>query len=247
MVTVRTYGAGAPVVLIHGIAGLFNSWRPIIPALARHYRVYELELPDYALAPQGRPGGFAARDLADHIETVLDDQGLSKACLVGNSFGGQLAAMVAARRPDLVGRLALVASSGLADETESHGSLLVHAPSRAAIARAAAAIFHDPERHLTEELLDEIAQYYSCRKRLRGFLRTARRNRKRCIARLLKRIQAPSLIVWGTGDRITPPALAHEFDRLLADSRLLLLDDCGHAPQIEQAGCVSAALAEFAA
>ena len=97
-------GTGFPLVLIPGIQGRWQLMAPAIDALSARFRVLSFSLGD---ADTGR-GGFDA--WIAHIDAILDRAAVARAVIVGVSFGGVIAARYAARRPDRVAALVLVAS-----------------------------------------------------------------------------------------------------------------------------------------
>lgn len=89
-------GAGEPVVLLHGVTGSATMWRAVIPLLEPHYDTIALT----ALGHRGgRPGsaGATVQDLVDDAERSLDDLGLDRPHLAGNSLGGWMAIELARR------------------------------------------------------------------------------------------------------------------------------------------------------
>ena len=241
---VNVYGRGADqIVLVHGLLGLFTTWTHTIPALARHATVFEIVLPDY----KDRPGGYSLDDYAGHVLQVLDARHLKGVTLVGNSLGGHIATRIAARHPDRVARLVLITSSGLFDEVAAHEKLIVRTPSRTNVDRVLRHIFHD-QRYCDAATVEAVIDYYHApggRVRLRSFIRTARNLRTEDAAGDVKRIRIPTLILWGANDRVVPIQIACQFHALIQGSVLEVLDDCGHAPQIEKADEVNRLILEF--
>lgn len=103
-------GQGPPVLLIHGLSGSVHWWRRNMPAFARHFTVYAVELAGFA-SNRGRPlaPDASARSLAGFMDTLA----LERAHIVGHSLGGQISLHLAAAFPHRVQRLALAAPSGL--------------------------------------------------------------------------------------------------------------------------------------
>ncbi len=69
----------------------------------------------------------------------------------------------------------------------------------------------------------------------------------RGLEKRLHRVSAPTLVVWGENDRLIPVAYAHEFGRRIAGSRVVIVPQCGHIPQVEQCDITTAAVREFLA
>jgi pimeloyl-ACP methyl ester carboxylesterase len=94
-------------------------------------------------------------------------------------------------------------------------------------------VFHDPAL-VTDAWVESVRRTVTTRSTAVRVLKVARAARSRNVEALLSAIRVPTLLVWGRDDRVTPPAVAHRFHRLLSRSRLVFLPECGHAPMLEQ-------------
>jgi pimeloyl-ACP methyl ester carboxylesterase len=113
--------AGEPVVMVHGLSGSTHWWARNLPALARRYRLYLVDLPGFgAMRRLGRQ--FVLAEAASWLSEWMRAVGLERAHVVGHSMGGYVAIQLAAGRPELVGRLVLVAPAG----TPTGRSMLGH-------------------------------------------------------------------------------------------------------------------------
>ena len=97
----------------------------------------------------------------------------------------------------------------------------------------AAATFYDP-RHATGELVDEMLAIVQDRERAVRLIKMARSQQEETVTDRLGAIRAPTLLVWGRDDQITPPDVAVEFSERLPNAELHFIDRCGHAPMIER-------------
>jgi pimeloyl-ACP methyl ester carboxylesterase len=114
MLAIREEGAGDPLVLVHGAGTSAAIWHCVIPRLAADRRVVAPDLPGYGASPAAGPG-FALEEVADGLVAGLEEAGVPAPYdLVGHSMGGAIAILLAARRPERVRRLVLVAPAGLA-------------------------------------------------------------------------------------------------------------------------------------
>src|SRR5438876_4017457 len=102
----RVAGQGEPVVLVHGLAGSWRWWQPVLEPLAERRRVHVLDLP--RLGPR-----LPAAELTAWLGRWLDAASLESVDLVGHSLGGLIAAELAAQQPQRARRLALVAPAGI--------------------------------------------------------------------------------------------------------------------------------------
>jgi pimeloyl-ACP methyl ester carboxylesterase len=99
-------GEGPPIVLVHGLGGIHLNWMRIAPELTRYGRVLALDLPGFGGSPPLR-GGTSVAALESALGRFLDGVTEGPITLGGNSLGGALSLLVAARRPDRVRRLML--------------------------------------------------------------------------------------------------------------------------------------------
>ncbi len=161
--------------------------------------------------------------------------------LVANSMGGKVAVEFAVRHPAQVGRLVLLCPSGLADKESLP---IIEGVRRSDMEAVVRSVFHDPRR-----VPRSLAEYYlrqTKNKRWRtGFLRTARGTMDHRVRNLLPRLTQPTLLVVGADDRIVNPQEAIEAAAIVPRGKLVVLPDCGHAPQIEAARTINRLVREF--
>ncbi len=217
-----------PVVLLHGMLGDLGNWADTIGDLAEHqYRVLVPVLPVYAL-PIKKSN---VQGLVNFVDDFLTEIGISSATLVGNSLGGQVALLYTLEHSERVAALVLSGSSGLYEVEMGTGT--PRRRDRDFIRERAAVTFYEP-RHVTEELVDDMFEIVSDRTRVVRLIKMARSTKQETVASRLSEIAAPTLLIWGSNDRITPPSVAEEFRDRIPDAELHFIDECGHAPMIEQ-------------
>ena len=117
-VTTRYFasGEGEPVLLVHGLGGGASNWVLLAPALAARRRVLAVDLPGHA-GSSPLPSVPALASFADLLRLLLEHERATPATVVGHSFGGALALVLAARHPDAVRALMLVSSVGARRES----------------------------------------------------------------------------------------------------------------------------------
>jgi pyruvate dehydrogenase E2 component (dihydrolipoamide acetyltransferase) len=234
------------VVLLHGFGGDLENWMFTAPALAASHTVYALDLPGHGGSSKDvGPGDLDS--LVDAVVAFLDAQELRTAHLVGHSLGGLVAAAVAARAPERVRSLALIAPAGLGEEiNQEYIDGFVGAESRRELKPVLQLLFADPGQ-VTRQLVDDVLKY----KRLDGVdaaLRTIagsifREGRQQAqVAEALAGIDLPVLVLWGREDRIIPAVHA---ERAPSGAAVAVLDGAGHSPHMEAAGEVNRRLEEF--
>lgn len=212
------------VVLLHGMFGRAEHWRACADALSRDWPVFVPELPVFDTPPPVVDG------LVDHLAGWMDERGLASAVLCGNSLGGHLALRFALRDPRRVAGLILSGSSGLFEHGFEQG--VPRHPSREWLRAKSREVFYE-EKHVTAGLLDELDHMTSNPRLALRILRVAKAAKHENLQALLHRVTCPVLLAWGEDDRITPPAVAEEFRRLLPAADLKWIPRCGHAAMIE--------------
>jgi 2-hydroxy-6-oxo-octa-2,4-dienoate hydrolase len=109
-------GSGPPVVLIHGSGPgvtAYANWRLVLPALADRFRVLAPDMAGFGFSERPEKGDYGLDLWAEQVLGLLDALDLSKASIVGNSFGGAIALRLASRHPDRVDKLVLMGSMGI--------------------------------------------------------------------------------------------------------------------------------------
>ncbi len=233
-------GGETPLILIHGLAGLFNSWEYNIHALREKFTVYEVFLPDY----KKQPAGYSIAEYVMYTVSIINENNLSNVVVAGNSLGGQIASIIAARYPSIIRGLILIASSGLYDETENLKIIMTHRASYNNVRNILKSIFFN-DKFCTKELIFEGMNYYNDRNRIYGIIRTAKKAKTYNIKELVKRISVPTLLIWGENDQVIPPSVGYKFKNLISKSMLTVCGSCGHAPQIECAHAVNQQILNF--
>jgi pimeloyl-ACP methyl ester carboxylesterase len=243
---IRVYegGSGPELLFLHGAGGVLPN-DPFLAQLTRHYRVSAPLLP-----------GFEDSDSSKQLRSMLDftlfgfdvweSLGLRDPILVGHSMGGMIAAEMAAVSTHAVRRLALICPAGL--WLDAHPipdlfaklpfelpELLFFDPAKHATLLSAGGDFNDPE-FLTEFLVGNARRMGTASKILFPIP-------ERGLAERLYRIRATTRIIWGSGDKLIPPAYAEAFAQQIRGSHLSMIDAAGHMVPYEQTDAVVAAIA----
>ncbi len=213
-IRVLSAGEGDPVVFLHGVGGL--TWDPLLDAIAADHRVIAPEHPG-AGTSQGLDYVETLWDLVLYYDELLDVLGLPAVSLVGHSFGGMVAAEIAATSPERVDRLVLIAPLGL--WRDDHPVPDISGVPRASVADLLpAADPGDPESLLRASMtMASILQFI--------WPLPDKGLRKR-----LYRVHAETLVIWGEDDRIVHPAYGDDFVAAIANARLELVPAAGHLP-----------------
>jgi pimeloyl-ACP methyl ester carboxylesterase len=239
---VLSAGQGDPVVFLHGAGGLF--WDPFLERLARDRRVIAPEHLGSGES-QGLENVEDLWDLVLYYADLFDALGLDGTVeLVGHSFGGMVAAEVAATHAERVSKLVLLCPIGLWLDEHPVPELSAIPPDK-----LPGLVFADPEGPVARAMprpdpTDPEALFQAS-------LTIAAVNQfiwplpDKGLSKRLHRIKADTLLVWGRQDRLVHPAYGDDFARMIPGARLELVDGAGHLPQLEQLEAVSALVGGF--
>lgn len=217
---------------------------PIHSRLAEHFQVIAPDHPGYG-GSDVFPALEDVQDLAFHYADLITALGLERPIIVGTSFGGWIAAELAAYRPELVGHLVLVDPIGLYIDDHPIGDLFAMSPSN-----KIAALFANPavaEGLFPAEL--DVDTIIGLAREEASFARFAWSPfcHDPRLPRLLPRITATTLVVWGELDALVPLAHGEAYANLIPDSSLVVLSGIGHAAAIEDPGVLAARIVDFTA
>jgi pyruvate dehydrogenase E2 component (dihydrolipoamide acetyltransferase) len=231
---------GMPVLLLHGFGADLNTWMFNQPALCGDRRTLALELPGHGLSSKDVGAGDVAF-FTDVVEAALSALAVERGHVVGHSMGGALALALAARQPERVATLSLLAPAGLGPEINgTFIEALMRASRRREAVEALRLLVHDPSL-ISRAMVEEFLRY----KRLDGVvpaLETIARawfpERRQAVdlRGALRSLTMPVQVIWGRDDRIVPAAHA-----ALASppAQVHVLNDAGHLPHMEKAGEVN--------
>jgi pimeloyl-ACP methyl ester carboxylesterase len=239
-VDVVDVGRGKPVVFLHGLVGLNEHWEEVTSRAASRARCVMLQLPLLELR-----GDDCSIDGATELTIRFIERHVREsAILVGNSFGGHVALRIALDRPDLIRGLVLAGSSGLIERTTV--SEVQTRPTRAWLGEKIGELFFDRSKMRMADV-DRAFQELSIRAHARAMVKLSRSARRNHLGDRIGQIKAPTLIIWGKQDVVTPPEACEEFKAKIKDSRVLWFDRCGHAPMLECPEAFGEALCDFIA
>jgi pimeloyl-ACP methyl ester carboxylesterase len=234
-----------PIVLIHGTSASLHTWDGWTDALKGQRRVIRMDLPGFGLTGPAPDGDYRMTRYADFIAALLDQLGVRRAVLAGNSLGGGIAWRTAVQHPERVSRLVLVDASGYPLQSTSvplgfrlaqidwlkpvMGQLLP----RRMIESSVRNVYADPSK-VTPELVD---RYYELTLRAGNRESLTQRIKLRETdaqsAGMIPTIQQPTLILWGAQDRLITEPSGQRFHKDIVGSQYVVFDGLGHVPQEE--------------
>jgi pimeloyl-ACP methyl ester carboxylesterase len=252
-------GGGDPVVLVHGLGGQWQNWLENIPRLAQERRVVAMDLPGFGLTPEPDDDEVTIPRYGRYVNTLCDKLGLGRVNLVGNSMGGFIAAEVAIQFPERVSRLVLVSAAGISSAESLQAPILTFGRVATALATNSVARHRRlASRPLTRHVaLALVARHPRLLKAAHayegifkgagkgGFDEALRASLEYDFRDRLPEVKVPTLIVWGEKDSIIPVRDADEFERLIEDSRKVVMKDTGHIPMAERPVTFNELVLEF--
>jgi pimeloyl-ACP methyl ester carboxylesterase len=241
-------GSGPAVILLHGLGGDVSNWFATIGPLSEKYRVI---VPDQiGFGRSDKPMiNYRVGTLVDFLDALYKELKVERASLVGNSLGGWTAAAFALAHPEKVDRLVLVDSAGFALTGDVNPRTLnMLSPSTLEGAKQLLSqIFYNKQMFAS----DAAAGLMLTRRMMAGDGYTIQRfidsvvNGEDMLDKKVSAVKHPTLIIWGREDLLTPLALGERFKKEISGSELLIIEKCGHVPQLEKAAEFNSALMRF--
>jgi pimeloyl-ACP methyl ester carboxylesterase len=219
-------GQGPVLLLLHGLFGALSNWEGVVNGFSGRYRVLIPMLPIYEMPI--REAGLEG--LCRFLQDFVALKRLDKFIVIGNSLGGHIGLLYTLNNQSNVTRLILTGSSGLFED--SMGGSYPKRGNYEYIRERVSYTFYDP-KVATKELIDEVFDITNSIPKCLRIVAIAKSAQRNNLADEIPNIKVPTLLVWGLNDTITPPLVAHEFNRLIPNSTLRFIDHCCHAPMME--------------
>jgi len=249
---IRTTTGGdvvATVAFVHGVGGSHGEWDKVIAELGPGFDVVRYDLRGHGDSPKP-PGPYTLAQFVEDHARVMEEQGVDRCHVVGESMGGLIAQAVAIHTPELVDRLVVMSAIAGRTPTEQQAAekrwrqLAEHGVDRAWLQGSASRWFTDEflaeHAELVDEFLDRIADNdpdsYAA---AYGVLAT------NDLVDELHRITAPTLVMTGEGDVGSPPAMSERMAKLIPDAQVTILSGVKHVPSIEMPGTVARHIRSF--
>lgn len=242
-------GAGAPLLLIHGLGGNWTVWLENMPTLAQHHRVLAVDLPGFgsSATPQD---GISINGYADTVQRFCEALKLESVTIFGSSLGGWVAAELAQRESADLAGLVLVDAAGIVPTRverwkvlsimEGAARMAPLAPrfrksiaSRQRLRALSLRYTVDSPADLAADLVF-MALPEHADPGFRPALTAARHSWSEAWCDRLSQISCPTLIVWGAHDSLLPLRHGREFERRIPGSQLAVIAGAGHLPMIER-------------
>jgi len=219
-------GVGQPLMLLHGLFGALSNFSDLIEHFRHTHKVIVPILPLYDLDLLHT----TVKGLAKHVQQFIDHKGYDQIHLLGNSLGGHVGLVYILSHPEKIKTLTLTGSSGLFEN--AMGDSYPKRGDYEYIRAKTAETFYDPAV-ATKQLVDEVFEITNSRIKVIKIIALAKSAIRNNLGEELGQIKVPTLLIWGKNDKVTPPFVAEDFHKLIPNSELAFIDQCGHAPMME--------------
>ncbi len=240
------------ILCLHGFSDNKFTFALAARELVKHYHIISVDLPGFGDADKPAKEKYSLKHYEDWVLEFIHAKGIDNCHIMGNSLGGAIAAGIAADHPELFKTITLIGSAGvMGDEPVGIYKMVQEGDNVFAIEnmedfnRLLHTVFKKPpplpfllkhyrlrkflaNREWYDKLLDDLMEgFLTERFDLNNFDRSALLNEK------IKKIKKPVLLIWGDDDKLSPPALGEIFNKLIKDSKFVLMKNTGHLPQVE--------------
>lgn len=247
-------GRGAPVVLLHGLGGDGSRWGPNIAPLAKDFHVFALD--QIGFGQSDKPlANYHTGMLAEFLVDFLKAVNVPKASLVGNSMGAGVALYTAAHYPNAVDRIVLADGGGFrALGAGAVAPLSAEALRRRQLQNSVTReetreffriLFHDKSL-VTDRMVDEqLAMRLRSAFTITKIQEAGEKGLGALTEEQVRSVHAPTLVVWGKYDELADPAGADRLVATIPGASKVIIDNCGHMPQLERADEFNRIVREF--
>lgn len=233
-----------PIVLLHGMSSSLHTFEVWQTALQAQHRVISVDLPGFGLTGPSPQGDYRIDAYTRFLLRLLDTLNLKQVTLVGNALGGEIAWQTAVLAPERVRKLVLIDSDGYPPSVLSMPMAFQVASMRglrwiserilprALVESSVRAVFGDP-RKVTQEKVD---RYFELALRVgnrRALFQRMDQAQFGASAGLIRRVQQPTLVMWGEKDEMISPDMGRSFCRDIPHCTLVTFPGLGHLPQEE--------------
>lgn len=252
------HGEGYPVVFLHGLGADHHQWNLNMPALEGRFRVLALDFPGHGKSDRVADYDYGIPRFTRALIEFLDDRGVERAVLIGNSMGGQIALNTALHHPDRVERLILVDTAGAGDLGDWRRTLC-----RFGLDNDLSRVVNPVTTRLLDGFVVRRNQGSEITKEMRTKMSWDAADDKRrhelnqtlttCLesifahdlSRRLGEIEQKTLVVWGSSDLLVPVRHAFRLRVRMPDARLIVYPGVGHVPSLEVPDRFNKAMVRF--
>ena len=226
------------LMLLHGLMGGLSNFDDLVAHFSKNYNVSIPTLPIFE-TPMIQ---LSVQGLVNHVAEFVEFKGYDQVHVMGNSLGGHIALIYALGHPNKIHSLVLTGSSGLYES--AFGNTFPRRGDYEYIKKKVEDTFFDPII-ATKELVDEIFNTVNDRNKAIRVVATSKSSVRHNLSDKLHQIKAPTLLIWGRQDNVTPLFVGEKFHELIEHSKLYIMEECGHAPMMEKPEIFNRVMEEF--
>ena len=247
-----------PIVLLHGMASSLHTYEGWQAALQDQRRVISVDLPGFGLTGPSQQGDYRIDAYTRFVLRLLDTLGVKQVVLVGNALGGEIAWQTAVLAPERVRKLVLIDADGYPPAVLSMPLAFQVASMRGMrwvserilprlmVIASVRSVFGNDDKVTT----DKVDRYFELNLRVgnrRALFQRMDQAQFGASAALIRRVQAPTLVMWGERDEMISPDHGSLFCQDIPRCTLVTFPELGHLPQEEDAERTLASLRAFLA
>lgn len=244
-------GRGDHVILVHGFGGDKLNWHSFAKQLTGQYHVIALDLPGFGESTRLPEASYGYPQQVERLHAFIQKLNLSKIHLAGNSMGGAICGIYAARHPEEVASLTLIDTAGVVEPQKSEFARLLRQGVNPLVVkepedydRLLAFVAHTPQ-DIPEPFKTWLAQDAVARGPFNAQIFLQILEHFNLLERELENIKVPVLMIWGDSDRVIDPSCVQVLEQKIKDTRTVIIKDCGHMPMTEKPEETARAFLDF--
>lgn len=237
-------GKGTPVLMIHGFGAAYTHFNKMTELMKNDYRIIRIDLPGFGLSdlPKLNEGENYTQKYREYLSFLLDTLQLDSLYVIGNSMGGLVTWMAAVEHPEKVKKIVLLNAAGYDLETvlKARGkfrskfmrNIAAKGMPLSMSRKGMQASFFNAEK-VEEDYVKTMNKFINIKGNIPNMLSVILDDHFPDTA-LVQKVQCPTLIIWGREDKTIPVAHTEKFKRDIPNSKVVIFENCGHCPMLEE-------------
>lgn len=249
---VHRSGTGPALLLLHGLGANLYCWRSLVATLNDQYSVIVPDLPGFGQSSIHDGEAYGLDEQAARLNDLLDVLDVSRCFVAGNSMGGNIALWMTLKYPERVRAVAVIAPAVSPRLIPPGLALMTWAAHPLSLITSRAAITWIHGRTVTrrnlfdrERIDDSLATYARQHRAVRSLMEATRAIRDPRLLRALKDLRAPTLILWGSRDRLVSRAVIDQLEHAVPTAESIVHLGGGHHLQEDEPAWTSEKLTQF--
>lgn len=225
------------LVLIHGFLSSSFSFRRLVPLLTKDYTVLAIDLPPFGKSEKSKEFVYSYENMAKVVISLLEKLGINRTVLIGHSMGGQISLNISHQKPELVEKVVLLCSSGYLKRM--HRSIIYSSRipyfylwlkywlARQGPIKNLLNVVYDHSL-IDDEMIAGYTEPFYDDQIFVALTRMIRDREGDLAAEILRKIDTPSLLIWGEEDKVVPVEIGRRLHKDLPNSKLITYKETGH-------------------